>query len=100
VGSETGRMDADLFLASPSSKGKMFGVCELSNEGEQVIRTDGIVIIETDISNGSILAGDFISVANDGKGIKSLNPEWVIGRALENADNGKVTIRIDFRYKQ
>jgi hypothetical protein len=100
VASESGRIDTELFLASSSTKGQMFGVCELTDEGEQVIRKDGVAVVDIDSSNGAILAGDFISVSNDGKGIKSLNPEWVIGRALEDADNGKVTIRIDFRYKQ
>ena len=100
VASETGRMDTELFLASPSTKGQMFGVCELNDKGEQVIRKDGMALLDVDSSNGAVLSGDFISVSNDGRGIKSLNPEWVIGRALEDADNGKVKIRIDFRYKQ
>ena len=93
-------MDTALFLASPSTKGQMFGVCELNEKGEQVIRKDGMAVVDIDSSNGAVLSGDFISVSNDGRGIKSLNPEWVIGRALEDADNGKVKIRIDFRYKQ
>ena len=100
VASETGRMDAELFLASPSTKGLMFGVCELDEEGEQLIRTEGIVFIDVDLNNGAIVAGDFITVSNDGRALKSTNSEWVIGKALEDEDDGKVKVRLDFRFKQ
>ena len=100
VSSETGRMDADLFLASPSSKGFMFGVCESGVEGDLVIRTEGIVFIDIDSSNGNILNGDFVTVGEDGKALKSTTSEWVIGKALEDTIDGKVKVRIDFRFKQ
>ena len=100
VASETGRMDSELYLASPSTKGLMFGVCEHNEEGEQIIRTEGIVFIDVDSSNGSIESGDFITVSSNGKALKSTNPEWVIGKALEGQIDGKVKVRIDFRFKQ
>ena len=100
VSSETGRMDADLFLASPSTKGFMFGVCENGVDGDFVIRTEGIVFIDIDSSNGNILNGDFVTVGEDGKALKSTISEWVIGRALEDTIDGKVKVRIDFRFKQ
>ena len=100
VASETGRMDTELYLASPSTKGLMFGVCEHNEEGEQIIRTEGIVFIDVDSSNGSIESGDFITVSSIGKALKSTNPEWVIGKALEGQIDGKVKVRIDFRFKQ
>ncbi|MGB1729703.1 MAG: tail fiber domain-containing protein, partial [Crocinitomicaceae bacterium] len=100
VYSETGRMDTDLFLASPSTKGFMFGVCESGVEGDLVIRTEGIVSIDIDSSNGNILNGDFVTVGEDGKALKSTTSEWVIGKALEDSIDGKVKVRIDFRFKQ
>ena len=100
VASETGRMDSDLFVASPSSKGSMFGVCENGVEGEYVIRTEGIVFIDTDSSNGNILNGDFVTVGENGKALKSNSSEWVIGKALDDQIDGKVKVRIDFRFKQ
>jgi len=78
----------------------MFGVCELNEEGEQIIRTEGIVFIDVDSSNGSIESGDFITVSSNGKALKSTNSEWVIGKALEGQVDGKVKVRIDFRFKQ
>ncbi|MGB1647214.1 MAG: tail fiber domain-containing protein, partial [Crocinitomicaceae bacterium] len=100
VYSETGRMDTDLFLASPSTKGFMFGVCESGVDGDLVVRTEGIVFIDIDSSNGNILNGDFVTVGEDGKALKSTTSEWVIGKALEDSIDGKVKVRIDFRFKQ
>jgi hypothetical protein len=100
VASETGRMDAELYLATASTKALMFGVCELDEKGEQLIRTEGIVFIDVDSSNGAIVSGDFITVSNDGKALKSTNSEWVIGKALEDQVDGKVKVRLDFRFKQ
>ncbi|MDC0459711.1 DUF2190 family protein, partial [Crocinitomicaceae bacterium] len=100
VASETGRMDAELYLASPTTKGLMFGVCELNDNGNQVIRTEGIVFIDVDSSNEAIEQGDFVTVTNNGKALKSTNSEWVIGKALEGQIDGKVKVRIDFRFKE
>ena len=93
-------MDSELFIASPSTKGLMFGVCELDEKGEQLIRTEGIVFIDVDSNNGNVVSGDFITVSNNGKALKSTNSEWVIGKALEDEVDGKVKVRLDFRFKQ
>jgi hypothetical protein len=78
----------------------MFGVCELNDNGNQVIRTEGVVFIDVDSSNEAIEQGDFVTVTNNGKALKSINSEWVIGKALEGQIDGKVKVRIDFRFKE
>jgi len=101
IASPTARLDAeDLFVADENSKAYVIGVLNQDNNGTLEIQTTGIVEIEVDNSNGLITAGDFVTVSNLGKAIKSLTSEWVIGVAVSNQMNGLVKVRIDIRFKQ
>jgi CTP:phosphocholine cytidylyltransferase-like protein len=101
IASSNARLDAEnLFIADSNSKAYVIGVLNEENNGVSVIQTSGIVQVEVDASNGSIMAGDFVTTSNLGKAIKSLSSEWVIGVAVSNEINGLVEVRIDIRFKQ
>ncbi|MDA9987031.1 tail fiber domain-containing protein, partial [Crocinitomicaceae bacterium] len=101
IASSTARSDSgNLFTADSSTKSYIVGVLNDDNNGVSVLRTSGIVEIEVDGTNSQIMAGDFVTVSNMGKAIKSLNSEWVLGVAVSNEINGLVQVRIDIRFKQ
>jgi hypothetical protein len=101
IASSNARLDAEnLFIADSNSKAYVIGILNEENNGVSVIQTSGIVQVEVDASNGSIMAGDFVTTSNLGKAIKSLSSEWVIGVAVSNEINGLVEVRIDIRFKQ
>lgn len=91
------RLDSDLYKSNQTADPYMIGV--FSTLTPYSIITEGIVLVKSSNSNGSIKTGDFITTNFDGSAIKINGKGWCLGVAIEDESNGFVLTRLYIHYK-
>ncbi|MDI9355018.1 MAG: hypothetical protein QM532_02245 [Cyanobium sp. MAG06] len=72
----------------------VLGVVANVSDNKSVVILTGKVTVNSDIVNGEIKAGDYVSISNINTGVvsKLLFDDYMVGLAMENSNNGTVNI--------